>query len=102
MLMLMCRMCHRSEDDIRGYFQALRIEQPIEQPTFPEAREEDFKKWFPGLQLSRTACPNPRYCQAPDLVQAEFIFQLEATTFRVKFSLLGLICFACSIICIDC
>lgn len=37
--------------------------QVVQQPcaaTFAEPTAEEFKKWFPGLAISKTTCPDPR------------------------------------------
>lgn len=56
----------RSEDAIRTYFASDGKTHPSSPksidlpPRFPTADDDTFKRWFPGLGLSRTACPAPQ------------------------------------------
>ena len=53
----------RSEDDIRAYFATGGKVLPSEDTIInrlPPVDDELFKRWFPGLTLSRTACAAPK------------------------------------------
>ena len=65
---------NRSEDQIRAYFKSGGAEVPAPNgrdatngstladlvARFPPPDADTFKKWFPGLGLSKTACDKPR------------------------------------------
>lgn len=90
----------RTEQEIRDYFSSggskrpphntttngctIQEQQQQTKPRLPPPSEDDFKKWFPGLALSKTACTSPRFrvvCFA-NAGNAEDMYTSEGTGVR--------------------